>query len=335
MSSVLRHRGLAALALLAGLLGGFVTPARADELGASANAAGFRIHSAEQTLAENCRWVDDRLVFTIPGGASWELVTSTEDPCISNPGDGEFHPFDVAEVERALGGVRYPLHRVSAEVFILPYPRRAGLESAAGSGLILLSPGVRPIAPEQQTAEFVHELGHVVQRVVMPDADTENWSRYRLLRGIEDAMVYSDEAMHADRPHEIFAEDFRVLFGPVLANSAGTIENAELSYPTSITGLESFLHSLAEAARPALLMVLGNGSRGAVRLSRAGHAPAPLDLFDLAGRRVATIAPLADALGSTWLWDGRDATGREVRNAVLFARVRDGFGGATRIIRLP
>ena len=335
MSSVLRLRGLAALALLAGLSAAFATPVRASELGASANTAGFRIHSAEQTLAENCRWVDGRLVFTIPGGGSWELVTSTEDPCISNPGDGEFHPFDVAEVERALGGVRYPLRRVAAEVFILPYPRRAGLESAAGPGLILLSPGVRPIAPEQQHAEFTHELGHVVQYVVLPDADTENWSRYRLLRGIDDAMVYSHDAMHADRPHEIFAEDFRVLFGPVLANSAGTIENAELSYPTQITGLESFLHSLAVSANPAVLAVLGNGSRGAVRLSRAGHAPAPLDLFDVAGRRLATVAPLADALGSTWLWDGRDATGREVRSAVIFARVRDGLGGATRIVRLP
>jgi hypothetical protein len=147
--------------------------------------------------------------------------------------------------------------------------------------------------------------------------------------------MYSGESIHADRPHEIFAEDFRVLFGPVMANSAGTIENAELSYPTAITGLESFLHSLAEPARPAVLAVLGDGSRGAVRLSRAGHGPAPLDLYDLAGRRVATVAPLADALGSTWLWDGRDATGREVRSAVLFARVRDGFGGATRIVRLP
>ena len=109
-----------------------------------------------------------------------------------------------------------------------------------------------------------------------------------------------------------------------------------LAFRRTVSGaMPSFLHSLAESARPAVLAVLGNGSRGAVRLSRVGHAPAPLDLFDLAGRRLATVAPLGDALGSTWLWDGRDAAGREVRSAVVFARVRDGLGGATRIVRLP
>lgn len=336
MTLALRLRGSAALTLaaLAGVLAAGVV--RAGELGAAAGAAGFRIHPADETLREYCRWLDGRLVFTIPGGASWELVTSTEDPAISNPGDGEFHPFDAEQVELALAGVRYPLERVSAEVFLLPYPRRAGLESAAGPGLILLSPGVRPIDPAQQQAEFAHELGHVVQYVVLPDADTGNWSRYRQLRGIEDDGAYSGGSVHADRPHEIWAEDFRVLFGPQLANTAGTIENVELEYPTLVTGLSTFMASLADAAaRPGALAVLGGGVRGAVRLARAGYAPAPLDLFDVTGRRVATIAPLADGLGSTWLWDGRDAAGRAVRGAVVFARVRDGLGGTTRIVRLP
>lgn len=334
MTPVLRLRGLAAIALLAGAAA--AGPARAGDLGFPAVPAGFRIHSAERTLAEYCRWVDGRLVFTVPGGASWELVTSIDDPVISNRGDGAFHPFDIGEVERALAGVRYPLQRVSADVYVLPFPRRLGLESAAGPGLILLSPGVRPIAAEQQHAEVTHELGHVVQYVVLPDSDARSWSRYRQLRGIEDAGVYSGGSAHADRPHEIFAEDFRVLFGPQLANTAGTIENASLAYPTQVAGLAAFMLSLAEAqARPGVLSVLGDGGRGPVRLARAGHAPSALDLFDLAGRRVATLAPLGDALGATWLWDGRDAAGREVRAAVLFARARDGLGGAARIVRRP
>ena len=332
MTLALRLRGLAALTLLALASALPSAPARAGDPGT----AGFRIHSAEETLRDYCRWTDGKLVFSIPGGASWELVTSTDDPAISNPGDGEFHPFDPAQVELALAGVRYPLERISADVFILPFPRRAGLESAAGPRLVLLSPGVRPIDPAQQQAEFAHELGHVVQCVVLPDSDTENWARYRELRGIADEGVYSGGSIHADRPHEIWAEDFRVLFGPQLANTAGTIENAELEYPTLVTGLSSFMQALAGApVPPGALAVLGGGARGAVRLARAGYSPASLDLFDVSGRRVATVAPLADGLGASWLWDGRDAAGRDVRGAVVFARVRDGLGGTTRIVRLP
>ena len=332
MNAALRLHAPALLAALACL----APVARATELGAGARPAGLRIHTADETLRGYCAWNGGTLVFTVPGGASWELVTSTADPAISNPGDGSFHPFDATEVQRALDGVRYPLQRVSAEVFILPYPRRLGLESAAGPGLILLSPGVRPMAPEQQQAEFAHELGHVVQYVLMPDSDTESWDRYRRLRGIEDASVYGNGAEHANRPHEIFAEDFRALFGPQLANTAGTIENDAIEYPTRIDGLSAFMQSLAGAAvRPGSLVLLGDGAHGAVRLARAGRSPVALDLFDVTGRRLATLAPWADANGASWVWDGRDASGRQVRGAIVFARARDGQGGTARIVRLP
>jgi hypothetical protein len=336
MKPDLRLRGCLALALLAAGVPAFASRALATELGFAAHAAGFRIHSADETLTQYCAWVDGKLWFTIPGGASWELVTETGDPAISNPGDGAFHPFDVSEVESARDGVRYPLQRIAAEVFILPYPRRLGLDSAAGPGLILLSPGVRPISSDQQCAEFVHELGHVVQYTLMPDADTGNWDRYRALRGIEDVTLYCSSAPHADRPHEIFAEDFRALFGPQAANTAGTIENDALVYPTQIAGLSAFVQDLASlSVRPGVLAVLGDGARGAVRLARTGNGPAVLDLFDVSGRRLASVAPEADASGATWLWSGRDAAGREVRGAVVFARARDGRGGSARIIRLP
>lgn len=336
MTLPLRIRGTLALVLLALGCAPGAGPALALELGSAAVTAGFRIHPADETLREYCSWRDGKLWFTLPGGASWELVTSTDDPAVSNPGDGAFHPFDEEQVRLALAGVRYPLQRVNAEVFILPYPRRAGLESAAGPGLILLSPGVRPLAPEHQHAEFTHELGHVVQYVVMPDSDTESWARYRELRGIADDDVYSGASMHADRPHEIWAEDFRVLFGPQLANTAGTIENAGIAYPTAVAGLTAFMESLAGAAPlPAGLAVLGGGARGAVRFARASGGAATLDLFDVTGRRLASVSPAADGAGARWLWDGRDASGREVRAVVVFARARDGRGGTTRIVRAP
>jgi hypothetical protein len=41
------------------------------------------------------------------------------------------------------------------------------------------------------------------------------------------------------------------------------------------------------------------------------------------------------ASGVSWRWDGRDASGRTVRGAVVFARARDGVGGSVRVTRLP
>jgi hypothetical protein len=329
-----RARLTEALAL-AGLLA-LPAVASANELAAGAATSGIVIHDAAETLRDYCRWQGSTLVFTIPGGASWELVTTTADAAILNPGDGQFHAFDAAEVRAALAGVRYPLARVSAEVFVLPYPRRAQLESAAGPGLILLSPGVRALPAEQQHAEFTHELGHVVQYTLMPDADAAAWGGYRQLRGITDVTTYSSTSAHGDRPHEIFAEDFRALFGDAQANAAGTIENATLAYPTSVPGLSAFVLDLAGAPALATPLRVASVVRGGVAtFARGGAGAAVLDLFDVTGRRVAAIAPVADANGCRWTWDGRDASGAEQRGAVFFARARDGKGGIARLVRLP
>jgi len=321
-----------AIALLAG------KPAAANELRASAlGGAGLLIHDAGETLRDYCRSEGGRLYLELPGGSRWELVTSATDPAITNPGDGSFHAFERSEVNEALAEVRFPLHQVSAEVFILPYPRRLSLESAAGPGLILLSPGVRPLSREHQHSEFVHELGHVVQYALFPDADAGGWSKYARMRGI-DAPSFNASAPHADRPHEIWAEDFRALFGGASATSNGTIENASLSYPTEVQGLQSFMQGLAAGASspPASArLTAATFAWGAVSFSRAGSQASTLDVFDASGRRLAAVAPSLGAKGVSWTWDGRDASGRTVRGAVVFARPRDGAGGTVRVTRLP
>ncbi len=319
---------LAALALAAP-----VAPVAANELGAADAASGIVVHDAAETMRDYCRWENGTLWFELPGGTRWELVTSIADPAISNPGDGAFHPFDAGEVRAAIAGVRYPLARISADVFVLPYPRRLGLDSGAGPGLILLSPGVRPIATTQQHAEVTHELGHVVQYTLMPDQDEAHWSEYRRLRGIANTATYCANAAHVDRPHEIFAEDFRALFGDAQAVAAGTIENADLAYPTAVAGLGTFVEALAGAAPIATPLRAAVASATSVRFSRGGTAVAALDLFDLGGRRIATLEPVADANGCTWRWDGRDASGARVAAGVLWARVRDGVGGTAKFAR--
>jgi hypothetical protein len=309
--------------------------AHANEVSAGgADARGFVIHDAAETLRDDCvRDADGVLWFQLPGGLRWELVTDTADPAILNPGDGAFHPFEASEVRAALAAVRYPLERLSAEIYVLPYPRRVALESAAGHGLILLAPGVQPLTPEHQHAELIHELGHVVQYALLPDAETRGWDQYRNLRGITDQAVYNAGASHANRPHEIFAEDFRATFGDPLANYSGTIENAAIAPPAGIAGLAEFLRGLAGSSLA--ISAAPNPSRGATLFSRAGTTGASLDLFDPAGRRIATVTAAGNPGGTTWAWDGRDAAGRVAAAGVLFARVRGERSAAARFSFAP
>lgn len=326
-------RGMMAVALALVLLAGV---SRANELGSTVLPTSDQIviHDAAEVLRDWSRSdADGRRWLLLPGGLRFEFVTSVSDPAIANPGDGTFHPFDLVEVSAALRAVRYPLDGVAADVFILPYPCRGVLASAAGPGFILLSPGVLPLPRQQQHAEFVHELGHVVQYSNLPDRDLPGWDRYRGLRGIGDTEIYWSGACHADRPHEIFAEDFRALFGGVLANTTGSVENSLLAPPTQVSGLDQFILQLADGSLPSTLTASCNPVRGRVSLSRSGSTRAPLDIFDLQGRRLVTVQPVEITGGVRWSWDGRDERGARVGPGVVFARTQDG-GAALRITML-
>ncbi len=321
---------LALLALMAAFTAARAPAAGANEIQAQESASRFAIHGPEETLRDDCSWdAEGRLWLTLPGGARFELVTSTADSVISNAGDGAFHPFQESEVRAAVAALRFPIAGLCADVYLLPYPRRTGLESAAGAGLVLLSPGVRPLSPEQQHAEFTHELGHVVHRALLPDSSTLGWNAYRALRGITDPAVYSASAPHADRPHEIFAEDFRALFGDALANYSGTIENSSISLPSQVPGLRDFMLELAGAAPSVALVARPNPACRAVEFARPGGAATMLDVFDAQGRRVASLAPTAAGNEVRWRWDGgRSGAG------VFYARPRDASRAAIRFTRL-
>jgi hypothetical protein len=304
------------------VLGVMVLAAHADELsGVTEHATGLVIHDATETLERYCVTDSTGTVWlALPDGTRWELITSTQDPAIANPGDGAFHPFDAGEVRAAISGLHYPLHGIAADVFLLPYPRRAGLPSAAAPGLVLLSPGVRPIDIATQHATVTHELGHLVHFTHLPDSDADTWSHWRALRGVTDASFYCASAPHADRPHEIFAEDFRVLFGDALASSDGAIENAALAAPATVPGLDTFVRALAGAPGTVALSAWPNPARGAVTFTRAGNATGPVEVFDLTGRRVASLAPVG--AGASWFWDGRGDDGRALPSGRYLARER-------------
>ena len=62
----------------------------------------------------------------------------------------------------------------------------------------------------------------------------------------------------------------------------------------------------------------------------AGSHRAPLDLFDVGGRRLVSLSP-ADFGGEVrWSWNGLDARGAPVASGVVLARVRDGSGATRR-----
>jgi hypothetical protein len=291
--------------------------------------AGVTIRTAQDVLDHHTTWHGDRLFVVGPDGSRWELVTDIEDPVIRNRGAGEFFPVDPAHVQTALDALTYPLEGIQVDIFILPFPRRALLPSSAENHVIYLSPGVMPVANSKVHSVLAHEMGHVVHRTYLPDHDEDAWEAYRTLRGIENTSIYHGNAAHRDRPREIFAEDFRVLFGGALANYSGTIENQAILFPTAVSGLETFMRSLAEPSLVGTvrqLRVYPNPTRADVHLALAGEPGFPeaglvvLSVFDVQGRLVAR-----KGLAGDYRWDGRLENGSSAPPGLYFLRaVRGG-----------
>src|SRR5262249_37685576 len=117
MVSLLRRMTIGLCGALLGLALMTVV-SRADEVSARAGsvAMGCVAPDAGEPARDYCVPADGQTFFQLPGGPSFELVTST---CgLPNPGDGTFHPFDTDVVRAAIASVRYPLSGVSVEVFV-------------------------------------------------------------------------------------------------------------------------------------------------------------------------------------------------------------------------
>jgi len=320
---------------------------------AGGSAAEVRIVGAEEVRARYCREDGSRLYLVLPGLAAEELVTSTDDPAVANPGDGTFHPLDRGMVEAAVAGLDFPVDRVDAAVYVLPYPRRAGLESAASHGAILLAPGTLPVPATTVHAVVAHEFGHVVQYAFAPEGSPA-WSAYLKLRGLvvdaSTAEASGGDLVHADRPREIFAEDFRSLLGSDLASGDGSIENAFVAMPASIEGLAEFFTDLPERARRTALTAafaagrsvaaFPNPFRTAATLAAApalaiGALPTErtFRIVDARGRVVRRESvPTSSNGAATWRWDGRGDGGVELAAGSYFVHVEGESGRATRIV---
>lgn len=296
---------------------------------------GTRILEPADVLAEYVEEHDGRLWVNVPGRTSWELAS---------PGAGDespVHPMDgdvVADAWRDIAPA-FTEH-VPVTIVVLPMPRTLLPVSSAEDNLIYLSPGSAPYTERQIHFLLAHEMGHVVHRAFL-ETETD-WALYQEIRNIGDPSVYHDWAAHANRPREIFAEDFRYLFGGAKANYSGTIENAAIAMPDDVPGLRAYFLSLVPA--PPVAATVGhatptlnlspNPTRGATLISLAWPAGAPVELstlriVDVSGRVVLTRDVLSAAGGERHIrWDGRTDGGRPVGAGVYFAAVSGARGHA-------
>jgi hypothetical protein len=287
------------LAAIVVSLTSLAAPARAS---AMPWAPGIQIIGPDEVLREHTAPLPTGdLGFRESDGALVRLIVSVEDPEILNRGDGVFHPADEAAVDRALQELpsQY-LRALWVEIYLLPYPRAGRLSSSADTRAIYLSPGVRSYDEDQVAFLVTHEIGHTFHRRFMPDSLTDLWAEWAALRGVADISIFNEDAAHAYRPHEIFAEDFRVLFGGPAARSGAGIENPQLPSPDDVPGLREFYERLA-GGRPlpavAALHVSPNPVRAGQTLVlrlpqgefvRSGGPTA--SLVDVSGRVVAELA---------------------------------------------
>ncbi len=266
------------------------------------SAPGIEVIGPDEVLRDHTsRLPTGELVFRESSGALVRFIVSIEDPEILNRGDGAFHPADEAAVYLSLQDLPAQcVQSLQVAIYLLPYPRAGRLSSSADSRAIYLSPGVRDYDSAQVAFLVTHEIGHIFHRHFMSDSSVRLWTEWAALRGVTDASIFNDDAAHAFRPHEIFAEDFRVLFGGSAARGSGAIENPELPSPDAVPGLREFYERLVggwNTMAMTTLTVSPNPIRPGqiltLRLSEADRAMPggpSVSLVDVSGRVVADLA---------------------------------------------
>jgi hypothetical protein len=311
--------------------GATLAETRAHRLALS-NGLAVELYPASYLAETSLLTLDGATYLALPEGERFEVITSVTDPAVPNTGDGDFFPATADEVRDALADLRLEGMDLSLTVYILPYPRRANLDSGAEGSTIYVSPGVVEYTQKAISLIVAHELGHVFQHHRLPRGDGEGWVSYREIRGITDCEVYDWSAPHADRPQEIFAEDFRLLFGSEAA-AAVPHENATLAPPSTVPGLPEFMSALLEAPAPAprSLLSLGNAPNPfnpitTIRLvlapERVGSSESlRVGVYDARGGFVKDLyrGPVRGER-MTLTWDGTDDRGGRVASGLYFYR---------------
>ena len=276
----------------------------------------------------------------LPDGRLIPVVTDIADPSIYNRGDGHFHPFTPALLDHALSEISHPDLHMDATIYLLPYPRRGVLVSSTTGNEMFLSPGVLDIETAVASFTVAHELGHVFHNRFMP-AGSRRWRDYRALRGISDETRFNDFAAHAYRPHEIFAEDFRVLFGGPDAYFAGHVENTSIGEPATIAGLSAFYTRVTRDDPRQTIAATSSPNpfnpETEIRVTMPADAsgvedPVSVRVYSVTGALVRALYDGAATGDFAVRWDGTDRSGVHVASGTYYAQIR--VGGDSRTLKL-
>lgn len=269
-------------------------------------------------------------------GTYLTVITDIADPLIVNKGDGQFHAFPTDGVIEQLREIEYRPVGLRAEVFVLPFPRSNLLVSSTSDRRIFLSPHVYEVTQESAAYIVAHEMGHVFQNRFLPETAQPSWQEYRILRGIDDTRIYHGGAEHANRPVEIFAEDFRVLYGGPSAYFDGRVENPSLPGPSMVPGLYAFFSRLAidGASQPFVISVNNYPNPFNPRTELVVQlSPEFMDtgevvsvrVYDVRGALVRELYASHPADPQLRVeWDGRDQAGNVVASSAYFGVVQAG-----------
>jgi hypothetical protein len=326
-------RGIAVLGTLAALCAGPGTALAAGSRVTLANGLAVTLYDAGY-LASRLTTLDGEAAIRLDDGRFVPVITDIHDPAIMNRGDGTFHAFPGGLVLSALTAIQPPAPRLPVNVYVLPYPRRNVLVSSTIGADIFLSPHVLDVDPSVVDYIVSHELGHVFHNRFMPDGGRA-WAEYRRLRGIDGDVRYSDRAPHAYRPREVFAEDFRVLFGAPRARLEGRIENPELASPEGVPGLADFYFRVGGAAVAAAPALVATSHPNPFNPSTEIRVSMPSDLVDrgtpvtvrvysVKGERIKDLYSGRAPGDFVVSWDGTDRAGNPVASATYYAAVQAG-----------
>jgi hypothetical protein len=264
-----------------------------------------------------------RAYIDFPGTQRWALAGSSTD----------YHAMSPEVVREAVEAIDYPIDDLGIEMLILSVPRSRVPESSAEGRVIFLSPGKVDYPCQHIHYIVTHEIGHAVQHMLMPGSRGDLWETYGALRGL-DYDVMGPSASHSMRPAEVFAEDFRALFGSESARFEGNVENHDIPRPEDVPGLKEFLMSLlGEWENNVRVSAFPNPFESAVvfEVFNLGGAAYALDvtLFDVRGRVIRSLSLPPDGK-SCIVWDGSDETGKQVPPGMYFADVRTEKGSTIR-----
>ncbi len=277
----------------------------------------------------------DPVRFTSRAGVALTLQLDPRRLNVSNPSRGaSFVAVTSEDVNTVLAQMASTVGLdLDIDVYLLP-----GLDPAYPSSFcvgteIFLNPTFDVVSLEVVAYSLVHEIGHAVQHARVPRSGGVGWTTYRRLRRLSAA--HHEAAAHRDRPGEIFAEDFRVLFGGQLANRNGSIENPDLPMPQHVVGLANFFaraFNFRPGQPPARASCAPNpfNPMTTIRIDLVAQelltaAPLHVEIFDARGRRVRVLGPLTPESQVQVEWNGRDDRGQRIASGRYSYRVvRDG-----------